>query len=260
MSFGQLSGNSIGSYPGLVITPFDEKSVQPASYDLHISDHFLVQASSTENVAYSYDYPVVYDEIRTSVFMLSPGDFCLATTTEYFEIPNTLAARIEGKSTWGRLGLLIHCTAGFVDPGFKGNLTMEISNISNNTIELIKDQPIAQITFVTLDSDADPYGTPRFASKYQHQRSTTAPFSKAVNLPSRWGWHGILADLIDKIDIPTHRFIVRDIEDVIYKLAKGMPVTNLEFNAILQKCYNDGAIDRDVYLEYRVMLSELRTG
>lgn len=258
MRFGQLSGNSIGKYPGLTITPFDEKSVQPASYDLHISDHFLVQSSDTENVAYSYDYPVSYDEIRTSVFTLKPADFCLATTTEYFEIPNTLAARIEGKSTWGRLGLLIHCTAGFVDPGFKGNLTMEIANISNNTIELVKDQPIAQITFVTLDSDADPYGTTRFSSKYQYQRSTTAPFTKAVNLPSGWGSYGILANLVDKIDTPTHRLLARSVEDVIYKLDKDIPVTNLEFNAILQKCVNDGAITRETYLEYRVLLSSLR--
>ena len=256
MGAGQLSGNSIGNYPGLVITPFDTKSVQPASYDLHISDHFLVEAPVSDKVAYSYDYPVVYDEVRTSVFTLDPSAFCLATTNEHFIIPNTLAARIEGKSTWGRLGLLIHCTAGFVDPGFKGNLTMEISNISNNTIELIKDQPIAQITFVTLDSPADPYGLPKFESKYQNQSSTTAPFSKAVELPEEF--IPILTALLFGIGLE-FKYLIKELTYIIDKMHRKISVTNLDFNPILQKCLAQGAIDRSTYLKYRMLLSDLRT-
>ena len=108
-------------------------------------------------------------------FMLHPGEFVLGSTLEHIELPNDLVSRVEGKSSLGRLGLLIHSTAGYVDPGFKGHLTLELSNVSNLPITLYYGMKIGQLSYVRLSTDAEfPYGSPELGSKYQGQSDPTA--------------------------------------------------------------------------------------
>ena len=107
--------------------------------------------------------------------MLHPGEFVLGSTLEHIELPIDLVARVEGKSSLGRLGLLIHSTAGYVDPGFKGHLTLELSNVSNLPITLYYGMKIGQLSYVRLSTPADiPYGSPQLGSKYQGQSVPTA--------------------------------------------------------------------------------------
>jgi dCTP deaminase len=107
--------------------------------------------------------------------MLHPGEFVLGSTLEHIELPNDLVSRVEGKSSLGRLGLLIHSTAGYVDPGFKGHLTLELSNVSNLPITLYYGMKIGQLSYVRLSTDAEfPYGSPELGSKYQGQSDPTA--------------------------------------------------------------------------------------
>jgi dCTP deaminase len=120
-------------------------------------------------------------------FILHPGEFALAVTLERVEIPDDLVGRLDGKSSLGRLGLIVHSTAGFVDPGFKGRLTLELTNILNLPITLYQEMPVSQISFVRLTTPAEkPYGAE--GSKYQGQ---TGPESSRYylnfrqSLPSR---------------------------------------------------------------------------
>ena len=107
-------------------------------------------------------------------FVIQPGEFVLGTTMESVEMPDDLVARIEGKSSLGRLGLIVHATAGFVDPGFKGNLTLEITNLTRVPIVLWPGKPIAQLSFMALDQAAErPYGHPDLGSHYQSQAEAT---------------------------------------------------------------------------------------
>jgi dCTP deaminase len=108
-------------------------------------------------------------------FMLHPGEFVLASTLEHIELPGDLVARLEGKSSLGRIGLLIHSTAGYVDPGWKGHLTLELSNVANLPVTLYRGMKIGQITFARMTTPADNlYGSPALGSKYQGQTSPTA--------------------------------------------------------------------------------------
>ena len=108
-------------------------------------------------------------------FILHPGEFVLGQTVEWVELPNDLVARLEGKSSLGRLGLLIHSTAGYVDPGWKGNLTLELSNVANLPIALYYGMRIGQISFFRMSSPVDrPYGSAELGSKYQGQSEPTA--------------------------------------------------------------------------------------
>ena len=108
-------------------------------------------------------------------FILHPGEFVLGSTLENIGLPNDLVARVEGKSSLGRLGLLIHSTAGYVDPGFKGHLTLELSNVANLPITLYFGMKIGQLSYVRLTSEAEfPYGSPELGSKYQGQTDATA--------------------------------------------------------------------------------------
>jgi dCTP deaminase len=112
-------------------------------------------------------------------FVIHPGEFCLGRTLEWVELPNDIVARIEGKSTLGRLGLIVHATAGFCDPGWKGTLTLELHNLTRVPIKLYPGLLIAQLSFMTLDAPAvRPYGSPELGSHYQGQREAT---------PSRYG-------------------------------------------------------------------------
>lgn len=161
------------------IDPFDESCVQPSSVDLHVDSSFRVFRNSR------YPFIDVKREMRdlTEVvevdgddpFILHPGEFVLGSTLERVRLPEDLVARLEGKSSLGRLGLLIHSTAGYVDPGWDGYLTLELSNVANLPITIYPGMKIGQISFFRLTTPADrPYGSKETGSKYQGQRGPTA--------------------------------------------------------------------------------------
>jgi len=163
----------------IVIRPLDLDDVQPASVDLHLDRRFRV----FRNNRYPYidvrqaqpDLTELLEVRDDEPFILHPGEFVLGQTLEWVELPIDLVARLEGKSSLGRLGLLIHSTAGYVDPGWKGNLTLELSNVANLPIALYFGMRIGQISFHGMSSPVDrPYGTPELGSKYQGQSEPTA--------------------------------------------------------------------------------------
>ena len=160
------------------IDPYDPSDLQPSSVDLHLDRSFRVfrnnryafidprqpQPDLTELLAIEADEP----------FILHPGEFVLGQTLERVRLPDDIVARLEGKSSLGRLGLLIHSTAGFVDPGFEGNLTLELSNVANLPVTIYYAMPIGQISFVRVDQPVErPYGAREAGSKYQGQAEPT---------------------------------------------------------------------------------------
>jgi dCTP deaminase len=161
------------------IDPYDPACLQPSSVDLHLDADFRVfrnnrypyidvrapQPDLTELVSVEGDDP----------FILHPGEFVLGQTLEWVELPTDLVARLEGRSSLGRLGLLIHSTAGYVDPGWKGNLTLELSNVANLPIALYSGMKIGQISFFQMSSAVErPYGSRELGSRYQGQSTPTA--------------------------------------------------------------------------------------
>jgi deoxycytidine triphosphate deaminase len=163
----------------IVIDPYIPEAVQPSSVDLHLDCRFRV----FRNSRYPYidvrtDQPELTELVEIGgdePFILHPGEFVLGSTFERVELPNDLVARLEGKSSLGRLGLLIHSTAGYVDPGWEGNLTLELSNVANLPITLYDGMKIGQISFQRLSSAAEVgYGDARIGSKYRGQRDPTA--------------------------------------------------------------------------------------
>ena len=161
------------------IDPYDEALLQPSSVDVRVDRFFRV----FRNSRYPYiDVKLPMEDLTELVtvaddepFILHPGEFVLGQTLEWVELPNDLVARLEGKSSLGRLGLLIHSTAGYVDPGWKGNLTLELSNVANLPIALYHGMKIGQISFFKMSSAVDrPYGSPELGSKYQGQSEPTA--------------------------------------------------------------------------------------
>jgi dCTP deaminase len=161
------------------IDPYDAKDLQPSSVDLHLDRAFRV----FRNNRYAFidvrapqpDLTELLTVVDDEPFILHPGEFVLGQTLEWVELPNDLVARLEGKSSLGRLGLLIHSTAGYVDPGWKGNLTLELSNVANLPIALYYGMRIGQISFFRMSSPVDrPYGSPELGSKYQGQSEPTA--------------------------------------------------------------------------------------
>ena len=163
----------------IVIDPFIPEAVQPSSVDLHLDRRFRV----FRNNRYPYiDVRTEQPELTELVeiagdepFILHPGEFVLGSTLERVELPNDLVARHEGRSSLGRLGLLIHSTAGYVDPGWEGNLTLELSNVANLPITLYDGMKIGQISFQRLSSPAEiAYGDARIGSRYRGQRDPTA--------------------------------------------------------------------------------------
>jgi dCTP deaminase len=163
----------------IVIDPFTPDAIQPSSVDLHLDRRFRV----FRNSRYPYidvraDQPELTELVEIGgdePFILHPGEFVLGSTFERVELPNDLVARLEGKSSLGRLGLLIHSTAGYVDPGWEGNLTLELSNVANLPITLYDGMKIGQISFQRLSSPAEVgYGDARIGSKYRGQRDPTA--------------------------------------------------------------------------------------
>lgn len=159
------------------VDPFEPRHVQPSSIDLRIDNGFRVFRNSRkafidvkEDQA---DLTELVDVAEGEPFILHPGEFVLGSTLERVGLPDDLVARLEGKSSLGRLGLVIHSTAGFVDPGFDGHLTLELSNVSTLPITLYPGMKIGQISFQTLTTPADqPYGLKR-GSRYQGQRGPT---------------------------------------------------------------------------------------
>ncbi|MBS3956718.1 MAG: dCTP deaminase [Clostridiales bacterium] len=160
------------------IEPFDPDDIQPSSVDLHLGPSFMV----FRNSRYPYIDPSreqagLMESVSASVeepFVLHPGEFVLGTTVERVVLPDDIVARLEGKSSLGRLGLLIHSTAGYVDPGWDGRLTLELSNVSNLPIVLMPGMPIGQMSFMQMTTPVErPYGTLGLGSKYQGQSDTT---------------------------------------------------------------------------------------
>ena len=163
----------------IVIDPFTPDAVQPSSVDLHLDRRFRV----FRNSRYPYidvraDQPELTELVEIGgddPFILHPGEFVLGSTFERVALPDDLVARLDGKSSLGRLGLLIHSTAGFVDPGWEGNLTLELSNVANLPITLYDGMKIGQISFQRLSSPAEVgYGDASIGSKYRGQRDPTA--------------------------------------------------------------------------------------
>ena len=164
----------------LVVDPLDASAVQPASIDVRLGGEFLVFRNHTRDVIDPYDRPSDLMERVTTAdgqpFVLHPGEFVLGTTLEAIGLPDDLVARVEGKSSLGRLGLLIHATAGFVDPGWpRGQITLELSNVATLPIRLWPGMRVGQLSFSRLDAPARrPYGSPGLASKYAGQRGPVA--------------------------------------------------------------------------------------
>ena len=159
----------------IVIDPWDPELVQPASVDLRLGSSFRVFHNHRTSAIDLREPPTnLTEEISAEMFVIHPGEFVLGVTEEYVELPDDIVARIEGKSSLGRLGLIVHATAGFVDPGFKGTLTLEITNLTRVPIKLYPGLLIAQLSFMTLDAPAErPYGSEELGSHYQGQLAAT---------------------------------------------------------------------------------------
>ncbi|MGH3742616.1 MAG: dCTP deaminase [Micromonosporaceae bacterium] len=171
----------------LRLEPFESSLIQPSSIDVRLDRWFRV----FNNTKYTHIDPSLQQDELTSLvevpdgepFVLHPGEFVLASTLEVVSLPDDLAGRLEGKSSLGRLGLLTHSTAGFIDPGFSGHVTLELSNVANLPITLWPGMRIGQLCIFRLSSPAEhPYGSSVYGSRYQGQRGPT---------PSRaWkNWH-----------------------------------------------------------------------
>ena len=163
----------------ILIEPFDVAMVQPASVDVRVDRRFRV----FHNARYPFiDVRQPMEGLTELVeaepdepFILRPGEFVLGQTLERVTLPDDLVARLEGKSSLGRLGLLIHSTAGFVDSGFSGNLTLELSNVANLPITIYHGMPIGQLSFMRMDGPVErPYGADGAGGKYQGQAEPTA--------------------------------------------------------------------------------------
>ncbi|MDQ6658348.1 MAG: dCTP deaminase [Actinomycetota bacterium] len=162
----------------LALDPFDETLVQPSSIDVRLDRLFRV----FNNSKYTHIDPSTQQDELTSLvetdadepFVLHPGEFVLGSTFEAVTLPDDLAGRLEGKSSLGRLGLLTHSTAGFIDPGFSGHITLELSNVANLPIVLWPGMKIGQLCLFRLTSPAEhPYGSALYGSRYQGQRGPT---------------------------------------------------------------------------------------
>ena len=161
------------------IDPYDEALLQPSSVDVRVDRYFRV----FHNARYPYiDVKEPQDELTELVeveddrpFILHPGEFVLGSTFELVTLPDDIAARLEGKSSLGRLGLLTHSTAGFIDPGFSGHVTLELSNVATLPITLWPGMKIGQLCFIRTSSPVDnPYGSGQYGNRYQGQRGPTA--------------------------------------------------------------------------------------
>jgi len=161
------------------LEPYDEEMVQPSSIDVRLDKFFRL----FDNHKYPFIDPAedqpdltrLIEVERDEPFILHPGEFVLGSSFEVVTLPDDLAARLEGKSSLGRLGLLTHSTAGFVDPGFSGHVTLELSNVATLPIKLWPGMKIGQLCFIRLSSPTEnPYGSAKYGLRYQGQRGPTA--------------------------------------------------------------------------------------
>ena len=161
------------------LEPYDEAMVQPSSIDVRLDKFFRL----FDNHKYPFIDPAEDQPDLTRLieveedepFILHPGEFVLGSSFEVVTLPDDLAARLEGKSSLGRLGLVTHSTAGFVDPGFSGHVTLELSNVATLPIKLWPGMKVGQLCFFRLSSPAEnPYGSAKYGSRYQGQRGPTA--------------------------------------------------------------------------------------
>jgi dCTP deaminase len=173
----------------LVLEPWDAELLQPSSIDVRLDRFFRV----FNNSAYTHIDPGIQQDELTSLveaegdspFVLHPGEFVLGSTLESVTVPDDLAGRLEGKSSLGRLGLLTHSTAGFIDPGFSGHITLELSNVANLPITLWPGMKIGQLCLFRLSSPSEhPYGSAVYGSRYQGQRGPTP--SRSYQNFRRW--------------------------------------------------------------------------
>jgi dCTP deaminase len=171
------------------IDPYDADCVQPASVDIRLDHRFRVYHSSRHthiDLAKPLDDITELVEAEDGPFILHPSEFVLGSTRERIRLPDDIVSRVEGKSSLGRLGLLIHSTAGFIDPAWDGHITLELSNVNTIPITLYPGMRIGQLSFFPLSSPAErPYGSPALGSSYQGQTGPT---------PSRY-----------KLDVPVRR-------------------------------------------------------
>lgn len=180
------------------IDPFDDEAIQPASYDVRASGLFRVfRNDGSTHIDPRIDQPtltVPVEQIGDKPFVLHPGEFVLGSTIESFRLPRHIVGRLEGKSSLGRLGLVIHSTAGFIDPGFDGTITLELSNAATLPICLWANMPIGQVSFQFLDEPCEvPYGDPRRKSKYQGQIEPTAS-----KMHENFSHHTTMKEFIDR--------------------------------------------------------------
>lgn len=163
----------------IAIEPTVDRFIQPASVDLRLGSDFRVfRNSSHVAIDPERDQPDLTERIVIAdddAFVLHPGQFALGTTLECITVPNDILAKLEGKSSLGRLGLMIHSTAGYIDPGWTGQVTLELSNVATLPILLRPGMRIGQISFERMSSPVDvPFGSPELGSHYQGQRGATA--------------------------------------------------------------------------------------
>lgn len=162
----------------IVVKPLADNAVQPASVDLRLDKKILVFRNSRRayiDTRVDMSDLTEMEEIGDKPFMLHPGEFVLGSTAELVELPADIVARLEGKSSLGRVGLLIHSTAGYVDPGWRGQLTLELGNVARLPIALYAGMKIGQLSFLRMTSAAErPYGSPGLGSKYVGQTDPTA--------------------------------------------------------------------------------------
>jgi len=161
------------------VEPFDGAMIQPSSVDVRLDRFFRVFENHKYSVIDpSIEQPDLTREVAVEAgeeFILHPGEFVLASTYEVITLPDDIAGRLEGKSSLGRLGLLTHSTAGFIDPGFSGHITLELSNVANLPVKLFPGMKIGQLCLIKLSSPAEnPYGSALYGSRYQGQRGPTA--------------------------------------------------------------------------------------
>jgi dCTP deaminase len=172
----------------IVIEPLLDGAIQPSSVDLRVDRYFRVFRNDTtpfiDPKQAQEDLTELVEVADGGAFILHPGEFVLGSTLERVTLPDDLVARLEGKSSLGRLGLLIHSTAGFVDSGWSGNLTLELSNVATLPIAIYPAMRIGQISFLRMTSAAErPYGSEATRSKYQGQRGPT-PSRYYLNFPA----------------------------------------------------------------------------
>ncbi|HEV3156877.1 MAG TPA: dCTP deaminase [Candidatus Baltobacteraceae bacterium] len=171
------------------IEPFDRALLQPASIDVRLGNTFRVFHNHRVSVIDLRNVPAcITEEVRLEndddAFVIHPGEFCLGSTLEWVRIPADILCRIDGKSSLGRLGLIVHATAGFIDPGYQGTVTLELANLSRVPIRVYRGIPIAQLSFAFLDAEVErPYGHPDLGSHYQGQSiATESRYGRAADI------------------------------------------------------------------------------